>query len=191
MKKIISIIIVLCLYSTGILFSEKYIWTNLSVNIFSHHDVKYKDIYGDFILAPEIKFNMSFFSDMYVWTSALYIPASWESEEYNITAKSKQLFLSVGLGDYMTFSEKLRGNFEIGIIYMTFSEQVDVDTEKGSDIGFRLNTGLTYRYSNYINFFTMISYIKGTSSVGIKEIKLGGLKLSAGVEIILLNKKEE
>jgi len=79
----------------------------------------------------------------------------------------------------MHFSDNIKGIFELGLIYMIFKEEVDEDSMSGSDLGFIISTGCT------------ISYLKGASSIGDKEIKLGGLKASIGIELTLFNKKED
>ncbi len=191
MKKYIiaSLLILIVFINTG--FSERLAWTTFSVNLFSHHDANYKDIYGDFLISPEIKLNVDVFSGIYLWGSVLFVPASWESEEYSITAESNQLFVSIGFGDQLNFTEKIKGVFELGFMYMVFKEDVSGDSVSGSDFGFRISTGINYKLSRSIYACSMISYLKGASSIGDKEIKLGGLKASVGIEITLFNKKEE
>ncbi len=190
MKRIIIIILFLLMF-TQIGFSKRLLWTSLSANVFSHNDKNYKEFYGNFLIAPEAKISIDVFSGIFLWTSALYVPATWESVEYNIKAESKQLFLSLGFGDQMHFSENIKGVFELGLMYMIFKEEVDEDSMSGSDLGFIISTGLNYRLAKNIHLSGTISYLKGASSIGDKEIKLGGLKASIGIELTLFNKKEE
>jgi len=191
MRRIILFIIIILFGISQIQLSKRSVWTSFSVNVFSHHDENYKKFYGDFLAAPEIKLSIDFFSGIYLWTDFLLVPASWESTGYGITAKSTQTFLSLGLGDQMRFSDKITGIFDVGFMYIIYKEEVAGESVKGSDFGFILNTGLNYRLLKGVYLTSNISYLKGVSSVGEKEIKLGGLKTSLGIEITIFNKKVE
>ena len=171
--------------------AERFVWTTVTANLFSHHDKNYKDIYGDFLFAPEIKFSLNLFSGFYAWSSVLYVPAKWELKAYNITAKSRQLFYSVGLGDQVRFSERIRGHFEIGVMLMQYREEVASEVQTGSDFGMRFNAGLNYRILDRLFACMTISYLKGASTIGDKEIQLGGLKSSIGFELVIAKKKQE
>jgi len=180
MKKILTILFIL-IVSAGWAVAGENFQVRFIGNYLAPADSGYKDIYGKSMFYPEFKAGYSFSSNFYIWAGYGFLDRTGETPILKLEAKSKQNFLSLGLGYSGVLSDALGYFAELGLANASYKEEAMGVEESGSVLGFRADAGLTYAVSGPVFACLEVGYISTSKNVNAVTIKPGGLKLGLGL----------
>ena len=191
MKKLI-LILTGVLVLLGSASAESRIFLSLGANLIQPSDAAYRDIYGNHVLYAEGALSIRTIAGLCVTGSYGQFVRKGTTPDLGLATKSKQGYLSAGLGYLQRVSSFLCIQGSAGVASISFREEALDTVVSGSKMGFMAEAG-AYLMPEAQNFFLglKIGYLSASVSdavpdiSGAQPIKLGGLKLCVCVGIQL------
>lgn len=144
-------------------------------------DKDYKEIYGKSVFYPEFKAGIKTFGDFYIWAGYGFLSESGTTRVLEMEAKSKQHYISFGIGYIRNIIKEIGFKVEIGGFNVSYKEEAMDEEITDSAFGFRADGGIIFNLSKYVFIETSAGYLTASDTIEDKSIKLGGFK--AGISI--------
>jgi hypothetical protein len=189
-KLILTLTGVLILLATA--SAESRIFLSLGANLISPSDAAYKDIYGNHVLYPEGALAIRTIGGLCVTGSYGQFARKGTTPDLGLPTKSKQGYLSAGLGYLQRVSSFLCVQGSAGVASISFREEALDTVVSGNKMGFMAEAG-AFLMPEAQNFFLglKVGYLSASVSdvapdiAGAQPVKLGGLKVCVCVGIQL------
>lgn len=157
---------------------------SFSGNYILPRDPNFKKIYGKGMLYREIKLSYTFYEDYYVWGSYGVGGKTGETQPYfHMKTSISQNYYSGGLGFSEDFAKNFGYKLELGFAAIKYREKAFGTESQGGGLGFRVETGLVYKFSKKLFSELSIGYISGIEKNNISILKLGGIKIEVSIGI--------
>lgn len=148
-------------------------------------DSNYKDLYGSTIIAPKFKLSFQVAKFLHIFAGYSFTSKSGKIEilDLSIDAKSKQGFLTFGLGYDGKLSDKLGWYLEAGGASVSVKEEAMEETVSESLFGFMAEGGVIFKLGKMFRAQLHLGYISASKEINGQTVKPGGLSLGAGFGI--------
>jgi hypothetical protein len=157
--------------------AEKSFFADLTLNSFFPSDSDYKTIYKSSIILPEISIGYFFSQKFYVFGGFGFYSVAGKTPAWDFDAKMTQNIFSLGGGYFKEFSETLGLNGELGLVYISYTEELtDLELKNKSNcIGFRFSTKVQYKLSTLISLAIKLGYTVAKDTTDNITSNFGGL----------------
>ena len=181
---LIPLILVFLFLPATVKGAKKKFFADLSVNLFSHSDTEFKKVYKSSITVPEIAIGYFFSGNFYIFGGFEFFSVDGSTPELNFDLKMDQKTFSLGGGYYKEFSEKLGLSGELGLAFISYTEESkDLELKsKSSCTGFRLRGKLQYKISDLIGLYIKLGYTIAKDTIDDISKKFGGLSTGLGIK---------
>jgi len=162
---------------------KKDFFADFSINFFSNSNADFRDEYRSLVMVPEISIGVFFSNKLYIFGGFELFKVKGKTPEWNLDLEMKQRIFSLGTGYFHSFSKKMGLRGEFGIVSVSYTEKLlALKLEnKGSCIGFRLNTKLQYKISSLTDLYFKLGYTIAKDTVGDTKNNFGGFSTGFGV----------
>lgn len=148
-------------------------------------DEGFRDIYGSRISFLEFKAGFMLFRGVYLWGGYGYFSEEGRTPVLGQDAESKQHLYSGGLGYMRRLFPRINWKIEAGVLKVDYEEQSMGVVLSDSAVGFRVDTGLFFRFGHLFIAEITVGYLSASDTIGDVSIKLGGFKTGVGLGIRL------
>ncbi len=185
MKRISILFILLVLFAAaGTASAADHVLVSAGAAVVQPSDSAYRDVYGSGIVCPEGAIGIRLYKDLYLMGGLGILSKKGETPDLGLPAKSRQTFITAGLGYLARISGGLRWKFEAGIADINYKEEAMDLTVSGSSLGWQAETGLMLMGKVVFAGVTM-GYMSASDTVEDVKIKLGGFRASVSIGVRL------
>lgn len=178
-----AILILLITITMTAVVSAQTFTLSLHVNSFTAKNDDFKILYGKGKLLPEAKLSLKLKGNFYLWGSFGLLPLDGYNPILEADITSSTTFISGGISYRMGYiaEKEMALKLEVGLCYIKFKEELPEKIYEASGTGIQGSLGITYGF--WKNFFGEISigYNYAPADIDTMPIRLGGLKISAGI----------
>ncbi|MCP4152216.1 MAG: hypothetical protein GY757_31040 [bacterium] len=205
MKKTLIFISIILLFS-GFISAKKNFMLTVSGNYISFTDSTYKDNYGDKKYFPEGKLSIKLKGNIYLWGSYGYYSSSYNWSEWSNKgvvdsdlsgdSTSEKTIICGGVGFWAGYIARHDFSLKLEAGVCSISNKLDATVSRKSDdvmvredkatesgLGFRINLGGTYGFSETFFAETTIGVLYAADKIDGERVKLGGFRASVGLGI--------
>lgn len=145
------------------------------------NDTAFKDVYGKGGFVPEIRLQYDLAPSFYIWGGAGIFSKKGLTPQMQVTAKSRQIYLSLGGGYIAKLSEKLSLRVGPGLILVAYKEEIAAYEQSGSRLGLRADADLLYSLGDKFLAGITMGYSTASATVDDVSFKMGGFRIGAAI----------
>lgn len=180
MKRTSIVLLLILMFAAPAASAADHLIVSGGVSIMQPADSAYRDVYGSGVVYPEGAVGVRLYRDLYLMGGIGVMSKKGATPEIGFAAKSRQTFITAGLGYLAQVSGGLKWKIEAGIADIGYKETAMDLSVSGSSLGWQAETGLLLMGKVVFAGVTM-GYISASDTVDEVKIKLGGVRASVSV----------
>jgi len=164
-------------------FFNKGFYIDLMMNGMYPFDSDFRDVYKSFVIYPEIGAGYILSEKIYVFGNFGFYNLEGTTPEWDFTVKMDQKIISAGGGYLKQLSDKIGASAELGLTYVTYTEELEVMEIENSDncIGFFIGGKGYYSISELLNLVLKVKYSTISEDIEDVSVNFGGLNFGFGL----------